>query len=67
MHGLSCSTAHRIFQTRDQTLCPALAGGFLATGPSGKSCLLCLDQLHLSGVGRGYCMRDAFQTWCSVV
>lgn len=36
-HELSCPAACGMFQTRDWTWVPALAGGFLTTGPPGKS------------------------------
>jgi len=37
VHGLSCPMACGIFPTRDWTMSSALAGGFLTTGPPGKS------------------------------
>ena len=36
-HGLSCPDALGSARTRDQTHVPALAGGFLTTGPPEKS------------------------------
>ena len=39
MHGLRCSTAREILvsQPRTKLMSPALQGGFLSTGPPGKS------------------------------
>ena len=37
VHGLSCPEARGMFQTRDWTCVPALAGGFLTTGPPWKT------------------------------
>ena len=36
-HEFSCSAACGIFPDQESNLSPALAGGFLTTGPSGKS------------------------------
>ena len=36
VQGLTCPVACEIFQTRVQTMYPALRGGFLTSGPPGK-------------------------------
>ena len=41
--GLRCSSHVGSSHTRDQPVSPALAGGFLTTGPPAKSCELSLD------------------------
>ena len=41
--GLVASQGMESSQTRDQLMCHALAGGFLTTGPPGKSSIIILD------------------------
>ena len=42
-HGLSCSTACKIFLGQELNPCSALAGGFLAIGPPGSPSRVLFD------------------------
>ena len=50
-YGLSCSMACGSSWTRDPSHVPTLAGGFLTTGPPGKSCIILMKLMLNSLVG----------------